>query len=70
LRVIGLKSPAEIEAMRPAGRLVGQILAAIRGHARVGMRLLELDAVARDLLRDAGATSPFLGYQPRGTPRP
>jgi methionyl aminopeptidase len=68
--VITLKSPAEVDAMRPAGRLVAEILAAIRGHARVGMRLLELDDVARDLLRDAGATSPFLGYQPQGAPRP
>jgi methionyl aminopeptidase len=70
LRVITLKSPAEIDAMRPAGRMVAEILAAIRGHARVGMRLLELDEVARDRLQDAGATSPFLGYQPRGAPRP
>jgi methionyl aminopeptidase len=70
LRVITLKSPAEIDAMRPAGRMVAEILAAIRGHARVGMRLLELDDLARDLLAGAGATSPFLGYQPRGAPRP
>jgi methionyl aminopeptidase len=70
LRVITLKSPAEIDAMRPAGRLVAEILAAIRGHARVGIRLLELDEVARELLHGAGATSPFLGYQPRGAPRP
>jgi methionyl aminopeptidase len=68
--VITLKSPAEIDAMRPAGRMVAEILSAIRGHARVGMRLIELDEVARDLLREAGATSPFLGYQPRGAPRP
>jgi methionyl aminopeptidase len=68
--VISLKSPAEIDAMRPAGRMVAEILAAIRNHARVGMRLDELDDVARDLLRAGGATSPFLGYQPRGTPRP
>jgi methionyl aminopeptidase len=70
VRVISLKSPAEVDAMRPAGRLVAEILAAIRAHARVGLRLVELDEVARGLLRTAGATSPFLGYQPRGTPRP
>ena len=28
------------------------------------MRLTELDEVARSVLADAGATSPFLGYQP------
>jgi methionyl aminopeptidase len=68
--VISLKSRAEIDGMRPAGRLVAEILAAIRSHATVGMRLLELDDLARDLLRDAGATSPFLGYHPRGVPMP
>jgi methionyl aminopeptidase len=68
--VIALKSPAEIDAMRPAGRLVAEILAAIRGHAQVGMRLVELDDIARDVLSQAKATSPFLGYQPRGAPTP
>lgn len=68
--MIALKSAAEIDAMRPAGRMVAEILAAIRGQAQVGSRLSDLDEVARDLLRDAGATSPFLGYQPRGAPVP
>jgi methionyl aminopeptidase len=68
--MITLKTDREIEQMRPAGRLVGQILAAICRHASVGVRLRELDELARDLLRDAGATSPFLGYQPGNAPVP
>ena len=34
------------------------------------MRLTQLDAVARDVLADAGATSPFLGYAPLATTPP
>ena len=68
--MITLKTGREIDQMRPAGRLVGEILAAVSGHATVGVRLRELDELARDLLRDAGATSPFLGYQPASAPVP
>ena len=62
--MVELKTPDEIDAMREAGRVVAQALAAVRAHAAVGMRLTELDEVARAVLATAGATSPFLGYQP------
>ena len=41
-----------------------RILAAVREQAAPGVRLAELDATARDVLAEARATSPFLGYQP------
>jgi len=63
--MVELKTSKEIEAMRAAGRIVAQALAAVRAHADVGIRLTELDEVAREVLRKAGADSPFLGYQPR-----
>ncbi|WP_432510582.1 type I methionyl aminopeptidase [Kineococcus sp. SYSU DK001] len=62
--MVELKTPSEIEAMRAAGRVVGQALAAVRAHAAPGVRLDELDAVAREVIFGAGATSPFLDYQP------
>jgi methionyl aminopeptidase len=62
--VVELKSPAEIKAMRGAGRVVAAALAACRAAAAVGVRLADLDQVARDVLAAAGATSPFLHYQP------
>jgi methionyl aminopeptidase len=68
--VVELKTPGEIEAMRAAGRVVAQALAAVRKQASVGTRLTELDEVAREVLRSAGASSPFLGYQPRFAPVP
>jgi methionyl aminopeptidase len=62
--VVELKSPAEIDAMRAAGRVVATALAAVRKQAAVGVRLSELDEVARSVLAEHGATSPFLHYQP------
>ncbi len=50
--------------MRAAGAVVAAVLDAVRKHAAVGVSLDELDQAARSVLADAGATSPFLGYQP------
>jgi methionyl aminopeptidase len=41
--VVELKSPAEIEAMRAAGRVVATALAQMRKQAAVGVSLVELD---------------------------
>jgi methionyl aminopeptidase len=62
--VVELKSPAEIEAMRSAGRVVATALLQMRKQAAVGVSLRELDEVARAVLAEHGATSPFLNYQP------
>ena len=62
--MIELKTADEIDAMHAAGVVVADILATVRAEAKVGVSLLELDQTARKVLADAGATSPFLGYQP------
>jgi methionyl aminopeptidase len=62
--VVELKTPAEIQAMRAAGRVVATALQKVRDQADVGVSLLELDQVARGVLAEHGATSPFLHYQP------
>ncbi len=67
--MVELKTDTSIDAMHAAGRIVGRALTAVREAARVGVSLLELDEVAREVLREAGATSPFLGYRPP-SPRP
>lgn len=68
--MVELKSASALEAMRETGRVVAQALAAVEAAASVGVSLRELDAVARDVLRAAGATSPFLGYRPAHAPVP
>ncbi|GFE15040.1 hypothetical protein Sgleb_30870 [Streptomyces glebosus] len=68
--MVEIKTDAEMDAMRVAGQVVGQALAAVRAAAAPGMRLLDLDEVARTVLREAGADSPFLGYRPSFAPTP
>jgi methionyl aminopeptidase len=68
--VVEIKTAGEIQAMRAAGQVVARILAAVQDQAKAGMRTSELDAIARDVLADAGAYSPFLNYHPRFAPVP
>ncbi|WP_225808100.1 type I methionyl aminopeptidase [Streptomyces spinosus] len=68
--MVELKTDTSIDAMHATGRVVGRALTAVREAAHVGVRLLELDEVAREVLREAGATSPFLGYRPFFAPTP
>ncbi|MBO0915621.1 type I methionyl aminopeptidase [Streptomyces laculatispora] len=68
--MVQLKTDTSIEAMREAGRVVAQVLAATRDAAAVGVTLRELDEVARGVLREAGAGSPFLNYRPDFAPVP
>jgi methionyl aminopeptidase len=62
--MVELKTPGEIEAMAAAGHVVARALTAVRTDAAAGVSLRDLDQVARETLRLAGASSPFLGYQP------
>ncbi|MDH6121868.1 type I methionyl aminopeptidase [Kitasatospora sp. GAS204B] len=62
--MVEIKTDAALDAMREAGRVVGDALDAVRRAAAVGVSLRELDEVARGVLRAAGADSPFLGYRP------
>ncbi|WP_063732655.1 type I methionyl aminopeptidase [Streptomyces sp. RTd22] len=68
--MVEIKTDASLDAMREAGRIAGGILTAAREAAAVGVRLRELDELAREVLRRAGATSPFLGYRPGFAPTP
>ncbi|WJZ01688.1 Methionine aminopeptidase 1 [Corynebacterium freiburgense] len=60
---IAAKSAGELDAMQAAGEIVGKALQAVRAAAKPGVSTLELDAVAEQLIRDAGAVPAFLGYE-------
>ncbi len=62
--MVELKSAGEIAAMREAGRVVADVLATVRKQASVGDSLAELDEVAWSVIKAAGGTSLFHGYQP------
>src|SRR6185369_17510101 len=59
--IIG-KSKKELEKMRAAGRLVGQVLAHLRTLVKPGVATLEIDQAAEKMIRDAGALPTFKGY--------
>jgi methionyl aminopeptidase len=59
---IELKSLDQIKLMREAGLVVAAGLAAMADAVAPGVTTADLDAVARDVLAKAGATSSFLNY--------
>jgi methionyl aminopeptidase len=59
---IELKTPEQIAGMRAAGLVVARALAAMRAAVAPGVTTADLDGVARDVLREEGATSSFLHY--------
>ena len=62
--MIELRTPAQIEEMRPAGRFVASVIDALAAKADVGVNLLELDALAASMIAEAGATSCYVDYHP------
>jgi methionyl aminopeptidase len=64
--MIVIKSSAELEIMRRAGRLVAEVLERVKAAVRPGVDTLKLDRMAEDICRAGGAVPAFKGY--RGYP--
>ncbi|MDQ1530631.1 MAG: methionyl aminopeptidase [Microbacteriaceae bacterium] len=62
--MIELRSPSEVEAMRPAGRFVADVLDRLTSEVRVGANLLDLDRIAHAMIRERGAESCYIDYHP------
>jgi len=60
--VIVCRSAAELERMREAGRLVGEVLTELTAAVAPGVSTAELDEIAERRIRQAGATPAFKGY--------
>ena len=65
---IPIKTRAELDAMREAGRHVGEILLALRQHAKAGVRTRDFHDLAMMEIGRRGLTSSFVGYGPGGLP--
>lgn len=65
---IAVKSRAELDRMREAGKHTAEILQILREAARPGVTTGELDEIASKELKNRGLESPFLGYAPGGLP--
>lgn len=62
--MIELLTPTQLDEMRPAGRFVASVLTALSDAADVGVDLLDLDALAHDMIRKEGAESCYIDYHP------
>jgi methionyl aminopeptidase len=60
--VIVCRSRTEIETLRRVNQLVGQVLAELRAMVAPGVTTRDIDALAEDLVRRAGAQPAFKGY--------
>jgi methionyl aminopeptidase len=61
--MIILKTPAEIEIMAEASRVVAEVLEIVRKEVRPGVSTDELDRLAEKEIRARGATPAFKGYR-------
>jgi methionyl aminopeptidase len=60
--MIVCRSSAELEQMREAGRLVGEVLSELAAAVAPGVSTADLDELAEKRIRQAGATPAFKGY--------
>jgi methionyl aminopeptidase len=67
---IELKTTEQLLLMRRAGLVVATALRAMSEAVAPGVTTADLDEIARGVLRDAGATSNFLGYDIGSGPYP
>jgi methionyl aminopeptidase len=61
-RQIHLKSPAELQIMREAGRINATVHATVIELLKPGVSTYELNAAAEEVLKKHGCISPFKGY--------
>jgi methionyl aminopeptidase len=60
---IHLKSDRDVEGLRRAAGVVGEVLAEVARRVRPGVTTGELDRVAEEIMRGAGARPAFKGYR-------
>ena len=68
--MLHLKTKEEIALMRGAGKVVADVLDALRDVVRPGASTAELDRVAERLILESGGKASFKGYRPSGADRP
>ncbi|HEY4475298.1 MAG TPA: type I methionyl aminopeptidase [Candidatus Paceibacterota bacterium] len=65
-----IKQEAEIKIMKIAGRIAAKVMQSLSVAAEEGITLAELDYLASELIKKAGAKAAFLGYRPAGAEKP
>lgn len=61
--MIAIRTSREIDLLRKADAIVAEVLGALADQIEPGVTTAELDAIAENMIRSAGAEPSFLGYQ-------
>ena len=65
-----IRTEKDLEGLRASGKILVNILLALRDKAKIGIELIELEELAKKMLKEANATSAFLNYKPEGAGKP
>jgi len=68
--MIKLKNQEQIELLRQGGKILAQVLAAVKKQIQPGVNTRELNEFAERLISDYGAKPSFKGYQASWAPSP
>ena len=63
-------SPSEIQAVGLSGKILAEVIKALKKEAKEGVSLRQLDGLAYRLIKEKGAEPAFLGYRPDAGSRP
>lgn len=61
--MITIKSPAELEIMAQAGKILAKIMAELEKKVKPGIKTCELDRLSESLILKSGAKCSFKGYE-------
>ncbi|HEX4104326.1 MAG TPA: type I methionyl aminopeptidase [Candidatus Paceibacterota bacterium] len=67
--MLTLKKPEEIKIMAEAGRRLAEVLDHLAAETRAGVKTLQLDRIAYQMIHKLGAKPAFLRYKPAGAAR-
>ncbi len=68
--MIYIKTKEDIDILKEGGKRHKHILATLADMVAPGVSSFALEEKAREMIKEGGDTSPFLGYTPRGAKRP
>lgn len=68
--MIKLKTAEEIATLREGGKRLAFVLEEVKKRVAPGVKTIELENLARKLIKEGGDEPAFLNYQPHGSPKP
>jgi len=64
--MINIYTQEQIERLHQSGKILSEVLKALKKEIKIGISLNYLDSIALKLIKSAGAKPAFLGYRPEG----